>query len=86
MKLNIGLLMTDSDSFESLLVPRETKPLRLKDCVNRSGHPLLGKADRHHQTRVMSPFGRALSQPAHQITRCCRNVQNLKNLYQAMLL
>lgn len=49
IKLNIRLLRTDSDSLESLLSSRKTKPLRLKDCINRSGHPLLEKADRHHQ-------------------------------------
>jgi len=76
MKLNIRVLMTGSDCLASLLVPRETKPPRLKDCINRSGHPLLGKANRYHQVKMRSAFGRALSQPAQQSITCCQNVQN----------
>lgn len=49
IKLNIRLLMTDSESLESLLLSRKAKPLRLTDCINRSGHPLLEKAERYHQ-------------------------------------
>lgn len=33
MKLNIILHIADSESLESLLLLRETKPLSLKDCI-----------------------------------------------------
>lgn len=72
MKLNIRLLMTVSDFLKSLLVSRKTKPLSLKDCINRSGHPFLGKADRHHQTSMMSAFGRTLSQPACRLSHAAK--------------